>query len=189
PAARFDVAREPPQEANVGRRVDEELDVDALAQLRLGEHEDAFDDDHLSRLDALRLFEIARMRGEFVHRHFHRRSFRQYIEMPNKQLGLQRIRMIEVDLMPLLGRVAVEITVVRVVRNPFDAVFADAIVDRTRNGGLARTRAAGDADDDGRLHGPDCSSNSFSVMNSETLSLPHVLHMTESSFPFGPNSN
>src|SRR4051794_31870872 len=106
--------------------------------------------------------------------------------MPHQQFGFERIGMIEVDRMPLLGRVAIEVAVVRIMRDPFDPIFADAVVDCTRDGGLARSGAAGDADDDGRLHAPECSSSSLSVMNSDGSSLPHVLHMTESSFPFGP---
>src|SRR3954465_10268192 len=107
--------------------------------------------------------------------------------MPDQQFGFERVGMIEVDLAALLGRVAVEVAVVRVVRDPLDAILADAVVDGARHGRLARTGAAGNSDDDGRLHQRDCSSNSASVMNSETLSLPPVLHMAEISFPFGPN--
>src|SRR3954452_5677972 len=108
--------------------------------------------------------------------------------MPDQQFRFERVGMIEVDLSALLRRVAIEVAVVRIVRDPLDAVFADAVVDGARDGRFARSGAAGDADDDRSFH-RDWSSNSASVMNSATSSLPHVLQMIESSFPFGPNSN
>jgi hypothetical protein len=99
--------------------------------------------------------------------------------MAHEQLGLERVGMIEVDVVALLDRERVEVAVVRIVRDPLDAVLADMIVDRARDRGLARAGAAGDADDDGRLQA--CSSNSASVMKSEGSSLPHVEQTTDNS--------
>jgi len=53
--------------------------------------------------------------------------------MPHQQLGLERVGVIEVDALALVGRQSVEVAVVRVVRDPLDAVFADAVVDRARD--------------------------------------------------------
>src|SRR6266851_4970956 len=103
--------------------------------------------------------------------------------MPHEQLRLQRVRVIEVDLMPLLGRVAVEVAVVRVVRDPLDPVFPDAVVDGPRHRSLSRSGSAGDADDDGSLHGPMLSSSSASVMKSEISSAPQMLQMAVVSLP------
>jgi hypothetical protein len=70
------------------------------------------------------------VRREIVDRNLDRRSLGQRVEMPDQELGLQRIRMVEVDLVPLFGRQRVEVAVVGVVRDPLDALFADAVVDR-----------------------------------------------------------
>ena len=145
--ARLNVANETAHETNVGRRVDEQLDVDPLAELRLGQNQNPFDDQHAPRLDALRR-RLARMCREVVERNFDRRTFREHIEMSHEQLGLERIGMIEVDFLSLFGRERVEVAIVRIVRDPFDAIFSDAIVDRLRDCRFARAGAAGDADDD-----------------------------------------
>src|SRR3954471_14122381 len=60
--------------------------------------------------------------------------------------------MVEVDLMALFGREAVEVAVVGIVGDPLDAVAADLVVDRLRDRGFSRAGAAGDANDDGCLH-------------------------------------
>ena len=88
------------------------------------------------------------MRGEVVARHFDRRALAKRVEVTNEELGLERIGMIEVDLLSLFGRERVEVAIVRIVRDPFDAIFSDAIVDRLRDCRFARAGAAGDADDD-----------------------------------------
>jgi len=51
----------------------------------------------------------------------------------HQQLGLERVGMIEVDVVALLGGQAVEVAVVGVVGDPLDAVAADAVVDRARD--------------------------------------------------------
>src|SRR5882757_4839439 len=103
--------------------------------------------------------------------------------MSHQQLGLERVRMIEVDQMPLLGRIEVEVAVVRIVRDPLDPIFADAVVDGLGNGGLSRARASSDSNDHRCLHGPVCSSSSASVMKSDTSSAPQVLQITVASLP------
>ena len=50
-AALLDVAADAADDADVGVGVDEDLDVDLLAQRGLDEHEDALDDDHARGLD------------------------------------------------------------------------------------------------------------------------------------------
>jgi len=106
--------------------------------------------------------------------------------MARKELGLERVGMVEVDAVALLGREAVEVAVVRVVGDPLDAVAADAVVDRARDGGLSRSGSTRDADDDRDFQ--DCSSSSASVTKSEGSSAPQVLHTAWMSFPLS-NSN
>src|SRR5215213_8482127 len=101
--------------------------------------------------------------------------------MARQQLGLERIGMIEVDPVPLFSRESVEIAVVRIVRNPVDPIFPDAIVNGAGDGRLARAGTAGNSDDD-RLQG-ESSSSSDSVMNSLTSSLPHVVQTACRHFP------
>ena len=150
-AARLNVPHQPPHEADVRRRIDEQFDVDALAQLGLGENQNALHDDHAPRLDALR-FLSSGVRSKVVAGHFDRRSFSQHVEMTHEQLRLQRIGMVEVDLRSLLVGKSVEVAVVGIVRDPLDAIAADAVVDRLRHGRLPRTGPAGDSDDHWRLH-------------------------------------
>ena len=57
-AAVAHVAHDAPQDAHIGVRVDKELDVQPVAQLRLGKDEDALDDDDLGRTDRDRLGRI-----------------------------------------------------------------------------------------------------------------------------------
>ena len=49
---RFDVAADAAHQAEVGGGIDEEFDIESLANARFGEHQDAFDDDDGRGLDA-----------------------------------------------------------------------------------------------------------------------------------------
>src|ERR1700737_2631146 len=120
------------------------------------------------------------MRGEVVDRDLDGCSLAQHVEVTDEQLALERIRMIEVDLVPLLRVQTLEAAVIRIMRNPLDAMRADPVVDRLGDCRFSRSGPAGDADDD-RLHqfaGQASCSNSASVTKSAGSSAPHVLQTT-----------
>src|SRR5207253_3302966 len=72
--------------------------------------------------------------------------------MANQQLRRERVGMIEIDLVTLVGGEAFEVAVVRVVRDPLDATAADAVVDRACDRRFSGPGSSGNPDRYGRLH-------------------------------------
>jgi len=103
PATRFDVPAETAEESNIGGRVDEQLDVDPLADLRFGEHEDPFHDDRRFRLDPARL-RRAHVQREVVDRKVDRIAGEDPVDLLDHEGRLERIGVVKVDLMALLER-------------------------------------------------------------------------------------
>ena len=94
------VAHDAPQDAHIGVRVDKELDVQPLAQLRLGKDEDALDDDDLGRRDRDRLGRAV-MHRVVIRRALDRLPGAQRVEMLHEQWRVERIRVVVVELFAL----------------------------------------------------------------------------------------
>src|SRR5207302_8514335 len=116
------------------------------AQLRLGEHEDALDDDHRSRLDAPAQ-RTPRVRCEVVDRHVDGAAGAQLSQMIGQQAAVERRRMIEVERRALLEPHVAEVAIVRVVLERDAAACRDRGRKLVRDGGLARTGTPGDTHD------------------------------------------
>src|SRR3954469_8282882 len=105
--------------------------------------------------------------------------------MAREQFALERIGMVEVDVMPVFGTQSFEVAVIRIVRDPLDTIASDAVVDGTCNGRFTGAGAPGNSNENG-FHA--CSAYSASVMKSAGSSAPHVLQTTVASLPL-MNSN
>ena len=150
-AAVAHVAHDAPQDAHIGVRIDKELDVQPLAQLRLGKDEDALDDDDLGRADRGRLGRAV-VHRVVVDRAFHRLPGAQRVEMLHEQLRVERIRVVVVELFALgEGNVVVPLVIIVVVQHAH--IAAEFVENAPRDGGLAAAGAAGDADGDDVAHG------------------------------------
>src|SRR5664280_312245 len=164
PAALGDVALQPPDEPDVGIRVDVDLHVEEFPELRLGEDEDAVHEDDLSWLDAAGLGRAA-VELEVVDRRLDDHSLLERLEMAHEQLALERVRMVEILPVEDVLRQIHEVPVVRVVGEDRDALFSHAFDDRIRDRRLARARPSREPDEE-RRH-LKASSISFAVPASE----------------------
>lgn len=145
--AAFHVAANAPQHANVGRRVDEQLDIKAISQRRIREDQDALDHDDGRRLHPLCL-RFAAVMHEVIERPFDGDAPAELIEVLHQQIVLQRVRMIVVELGARLWRQLRPIAVVRIVVDERHGFARQLGQNRSCNRGLARSRAARDADDE-----------------------------------------
>ena len=84
--------------------------------------------------------------GEVIDRDVHRLSTLQALQVPDQQLGFERVGMVEVDDVALgVGQVG-QIAVVGVVGQECDALRSNSRQDDVGDGGLARSGAAADPD-------------------------------------------
>jgi len=91
------------EDANVGIGVDEQFDVEEVAQLVDGEEQNPFDHDHFVGLD-LEGLDGSRVGLEVVDRRLDRLSTFQRLELANKELVIQRVGMVEIDHRQLFAR-------------------------------------------------------------------------------------
>lgn len=143
-AALVHIAQHAAQDALIGIGLDEDLEVEEIAQALILEDQDALDDDDLARLDDLRLLR-ARVAREVVDGTLDALSLAQRLEMRDEQVRLERVRMVVVDVLALLKRNLVMCPVVIIVIDDRDAV-PEMRLEPVRECGLARARAARNAD-------------------------------------------
>src|SRR5699024_9815670 len=101
PPAVDDIAFDPSQQAHIGVGVDEELDVEQSADPRLGEDEDALDDDHPGGFDQGRCV-AAVVDREVVDGAFDRSAGPQRGEVVDEEIVVEGVEVVVVDLLALL---------------------------------------------------------------------------------------
>ena len=139
----------PANEARVGVGIDEHLDVHQVAQRGVGEHQDPLDDECPARLKGVGLRQPGVPR-EVVLRHFHRLARLERPHVLHHQVGFERVGMVVVERGALLEPQIIPIAVVAVVIEPRHLFKSKAVNNPPHHRGLARARAAGDANHKGR---------------------------------------
>ena len=104
------------QDAAVCLHVDIHSEVHQVAQVLVGENEDALHQDDGAWLHVQHSVLPAQMRGEVVDGTFHRLARQQLLQVVHHQLRLERVRMIKIDLIPLPVREVWAMLVVVIVR-------------------------------------------------------------------------
>src|SRR5205823_506706 len=94
-------------------RVHEDFDVHLRQEARLGEDEYAFENDDQLRLHAPR-FGQAPVMFEIIDRQINRLPRLQCTQMRDEQIGVNRIRVIEVGPLPVIERQLINIAIVRI---------------------------------------------------------------------------
>ncbi len=149
-AALFDVALQAADEPQIGVGVHEDLDVHQFAQRGIFENQNAVNDDGRARLDAHH-FRQAAVRGEVVRGAVNGFPGAQLADVLDQQRRINGIGMVVIELGALVERKLGMVLVIRVVREN-DGVFLGERFDNfAGDRGLARSRPAADADDQGRL--------------------------------------
>jgi len=146
------VALDPANESDVCVRVDEHLHVTELADTVVDEEQDPVDDDHVCRLDPSCLV-TPEMRDEVVLGFLDCLALAQRFEVRTEQVVVERIRVIPVQLAPLVQRQRREILVIRVHVDERDGRCSQKIRDVSGDRRFARPRPAGDSNNQ-RLEHP-----------------------------------
>ncbi len=136
PAALGDVALQPANEPRVGVGVDEHLDVHQFAQRRVGEDEDAFDDDGPARMDGFG-DRLARVQREVVDGRLDGPPPAQVLDVPHHEVGFEGVGMVVVERGTFLEAQVVAIPVVAVVFEHGHVAVAEAADDALHDRGLA----------------------------------------------------
>jgi hypothetical protein len=89
------------------------------------------------------------MGGEIVDRDLNRTPILKHPQMLYQKLGLQSIRVVEIDFSPLFEGEMTAVLVIGIVLNIGDFITSNPIQDSLRDRCLARTRASGHTDDNG----------------------------------------
>jgi hypothetical protein len=115
-------------EANIGIRVYEDLQVHHRSQIGIDQHEDSFDYD-----DGLRFymdsFGFSRMSCVLIDRLLDVFAGGKRFEVVDQQFGIERIGVVKVDLVPQVHRHVTEISVVRILLKPGYLVGANGLDD------------------------------------------------------------
>mmetsp|Transcript_4050 Transcript_4050/g.15628 ORF Transcript_4050/g.15628 Transcript_4050/m.15628 type:complete len:213 (+) Transcript_4050:661-1299(+) len=143
-ASLLDVPPQPPDEADVRRRIHEDAKIQQLAEPGIREEQDALHDHHGLRRAADPI-ERAGVRGEVVRGHRHGLAGAQLHEMLHQQVCLQRVRVVKVLVAALRHRQGAQVLVVGVVRDVQHRLGAQARHDGLCEGGLATAGAPGNA--------------------------------------------
>ena len=147
PAPVLHVPQGAAEDADVGVRLHEDLDVEHLPQDGVGEDEDALHDDDAVGLDLHGL-----VRPVVVHvgvdRALDGAALHQRMEVLDHEVGIEGVRMVVVLPGPLLVGLAHLALIVAVVADDGDVV-AEVLLQVAGQGGLAAAGAAGDADENG----------------------------------------
>ena len=146
-AAVADVAQGAAQDAHVGVGLDENFNVEHIAQGRVLENEDALDDDDLGGEDLNGLV-CAVVVHIGVDGALNAAARLERLEVLNEQARFKGVGMVVVDLGALLVGLAVLPLIVAVVSDDGDGV-AEMLLEMARERGLAGAGAAGDADENG----------------------------------------
>jgi hypothetical protein len=113
PPAQVGVSLDAPDEPDVRIRVDEDFHIAEVAHSLVDEKQNAVDDDHVGGLDACRL-RPAEVRHEIVFGFVDRLAPAQRIKVGAKQVVVERVGMIPIELAALIEREGSEVLVVRV---------------------------------------------------------------------------
>ena len=131
-------------EADGVRRVDEDGEVEALAERGRVEGEDAFDDEDGCGVDTGGAVENSGVRAEVVEGSLDEVVEGEFVEVMEEQVKLDRVRVVEVLLRALLEGKVGEVAVVEV---EWEQARVELRGEFTREQGFARAGAAGDAED------------------------------------------
>ena len=145
-AAFFDIALQAAHEAEVGVGIHEDFDIHQISQGAVFEDEDAFDQDGGMRLDANHIG-LAAMRGKIVGGEVDRLAGAQLAEMLDEEGRLDRVGMIEIELVALFEGELGMVFVIRVVADDDGMSGGKRFYDFARDSGFAGAGAAADADD------------------------------------------
>ena len=126
--------------------VHKDLEVHHGAQVGVIEGHDAFDDDHLARLDVQRAGQ-ARAGDIVVRGLLDALAAAQGSHLGAQQGPVEGVGMVEVDALPPLGGHVAAVLVIRVLGQEDDLARGQAFDDFAYDGGLARTCPAGDSYD------------------------------------------
>ncbi len=146
-AALGHVPLQPPDQAHVGIGVDEHLEVEALAQRRLPQHEDPLDDHDLRRADDPHV-PAAGVLDVVVHGHGHRRAGGERGDVVVEQRPVEGVGVVVVERLTLLARKVVEGDVVGVELEQREVLLTGELGETLGDGGLAGGRSAGDTDEE-----------------------------------------
>ena len=149
-AAVADVAQGAAQDAHVGVGLDENFNVEHIAQGRILENEDALDDDDLGG-DDLHSLVGAVMIHKGIHRALNAVASLQLLQVLNQQIGIKGIGMVIIYPCPFFIGLAHLAFIVIIVADDRD-LRAEMLFQVPGQGGFAGAGAAGDADKDG-THG------------------------------------
>lgn len=142
-AAFDDVPADDADKAFIGIGIDEDLDIHRVAQFGVGEHQDAFHDEHLGGMHGDRL--LAAPAGDVrIGRHRDGLTLFEAPDMVNHQRELNRGRVVEVDALLLLLRQVAVVAVIRVLRQHTDVMFGELVDNFLHHGCFSRAGAAGD---------------------------------------------
>src|SRR5690606_18373027 len=108
-----DVTLQPANEAHVVVRLDEDPDVEQVAQASIGKDQDAFDQDDALRVDDTDFFRAAVM-SKVIDRHTDRLTALQRLDVLYEQFRVQRVGVVEVDRRALRFRQVTEVAIIGV---------------------------------------------------------------------------
>ena len=146
PPADRHVAADPTNESRIGVRIDEDLDVEMVADAFIDEEQDAIDDDHIRGCDPLGGRATA-MAHEIVHWFVDRHAGRERAKMRLEQVEVERIGMVPVELPQFVMRLPFMIRVIRVHVDERALRVGQTFCHASGHGGLAGPRASGNPDD------------------------------------------
>jgi len=145
PPTNVGVALDPANEPDVRIRIDEHLDVAKIPHAVVDEQQDSVDDDDVGRLHS-RWLRTTEMRHEVILRFVDRLTLAERLEMGAKQVVVERVGVVPIELPALVQGEGSEILVVRVHVDERDRRRREMIRDIPGHGRFSRARAAGDSD-------------------------------------------
>src|SRR5262249_43020532 len=140
PPALVNISIQPANEPNIGIGIDKDLQVHQSAQSRVAEDQDSLEDDYRPGLDMGDLGP-ARMRLVVVDRLLYWLAGFQRFNMIDQQIGVESIRMIEVDVVAQLDRHIAQVAIIGILLQVDHARGADRLYYSVGDGGLSRPRS------------------------------------------------
>src|SRR5262245_49475985 len=128
-----DVTLKTSNESDIGRCIDEDLQIHEFAHRRIREDQDTLDENDATRGDQDG-FSAADMVGKVIDRHFDRLTSTQRLQVIDKEAVVEGVRVIEVDLMTQFQRHVDQVPVVTVLLQECDIAFAHLVDDFFCNG-------------------------------------------------------
>lgn len=149
-AALVDVANDAADNAHIGVRIDENLDVAEVAQLLVLKDQDTLHDDDLGGLDPHRLIDPVMYR-KIVDRSFDTLARRQTAYMLDHQIRIKRVRVVVIQLFSFLKRNVAMLLIIKIVAQHGDFI-AEFLFDFLDQGAFAGACAACNPDDNDIFH-------------------------------------